>query len=246
MLTLVDLAVIDARLRIIAIEMALNIEHFAKVSLVNDISQDSSEDGYKIVDDYLTGLDDKQRRHLDKAIEDHGKSEYCGDLIKKYDGKYPIWVFVEILGFGDFIYFYKFCAHKYSNRQMINNFYLMLNVKSIRNAAAHNNCIINDFLGRDSEYATNYFLVNALSRSGNISKQVRDTQLKKMRMQQIITLLYTHKTIVTSAGVHQHIAERLNDLSKRIFRNYDYRSCEPLQRSLEFINKVIDDWFKIS
>lgn len=244
---LVDLAIIDTRLRIIVMEMALNVEHFAKVNLLGHVSEDSSEDGYSIVEDYVMELSPSQQARLNGKIENHKASEYCGCLIKKYNGQYPIWAFVEILSFGDFLHFYHHCAKKYStNKRMTENFYLMLAVKSIRNAAAHNNCIINDLLSHLMDIKKlNYGMLRDLSCSKIISKQTRDTQLGKLRLQQLITLFYAHKTIVTSNGVHEHIATNLNEFANRLFKNHDYAACEPLQKSLKFIKDSIDLWYKI-
>lgn len=245
---LVDLAIIDTRLRILVLEMALNIEHFAKVNLLSYVSDDSSEDGYSIVSDYIESLTVLQRERLMKEMENRKTSEYCGDLILKYKGQYPIWAFVEILSFGDFLYFYKYCAKKYTaNKNLKTNFHLMFSVKAIRNAAAHNNCIMNNLLSRSSDMKdVNHSLLRDLATNTRISKQIRDTHLSKLRIHQIITLLYAHKTIVTSTGMHKHIAERLQDLSARFFKNHDYTACESLKTSLKFIKEVVDFWFKIA
>lgn len=63
---LVDLAVIDSRLRLIVVQMALNIEHFAKVRLLARVTNDEAEDGYAIVEDYMRALPEANRRHLDE------------------------------------------------------------------------------------------------------------------------------------------------------------------------------------
>lgn len=242
---LIDLAIIDTRLRILIVEMALNIEHFAKVNLLNYVNDDEQEDGYSIVDEYIKSLSDIQQGRLQKEIDKNKENEYCGDIIEKYDGRYPIWAFIEILSLGGFLPFYKYCADKYRDKSLQDNFYLMLNVKCIRNAAAHNNCVINNLLGTTIKHRPNYNLVQDLAKQKQISRQVRMTQLNKMRVRQFVSLLYAHKIIVTSSGVHNHIAERLKDLTDRFFKKYDYEACIPLKNSLDFMKKVVDFWFKI-
>ena len=66
------------------------------------------------------------------------------DLVTKYDGEYPIWVFVEIVPFGRLIKFYRFIAEKLKDKKMINESYMLMDVRELRNACAHNNCIIHD------------------------------------------------------------------------------------------------------
>lgn len=73
---LVDLAVIDTRLRMIIIEMSLNIEHFAKVKLLKCITKDANEDGYSIVTGYCNSLSSDERQHIDDEITRNQNSIY--------------------------------------------------------------------------------------------------------------------------------------------------------------------------
>ena len=52
---------------------------------------------------------------LMNEIHRNKDSDYCGGIINKYDGQYPVWAFVEIIPFGSFISFLKFCG-EYFNR----------------------------------------------------------------------------------------------------------------------------------
>ena len=95
--------------------MCLNIEHFVKVKLLKLIS-DSDEDGYSVVSDYFASLVQRSNPDVDRAkrlndeINRNCNSVYCGELIEKYNGQYPVWVFLEIISFGSFIDFYSFCS----------------------------------------------------------------------------------------------------------------------------------------
>lgn len=138
-------------LREIIVQMALNIEHFAKVKLMKLITDNPNEDGYTIVSDYINNLPENNRIHLMQELNKNSRSPYCREAYLKYKDDLPVWVFLEIITFGSFISFYKNSIERPSfqfTRQESNrykdNFYLMLTVKYIRNAAAHNNCILND------------------------------------------------------------------------------------------------------
>lgn len=63
-----DLSIIDTRLRMIILEMALNIEHFTKVDLIRKITDSDVEDGYKIVQDYTSSLSAKSQASLTRNL----------------------------------------------------------------------------------------------------------------------------------------------------------------------------------
>lgn len=240
---LIDLAIIDTRLRIIVLEMSLNIEHFSKVHLLLMLNK-NNVDAYDILQDYLSTLDEKSMEYLKKTLEHSCKSLYCKDLYSKQSlEKMPVWAFIELLPFGEYIGFYLFCANRLKDRNMKNVFYLMLDVKKIRNAAAHNNCIIND-LGSVSEHTVNYNVSNSLSKMG-FSQFTKRNKLKKARIAQIIICLYAHKEIVTSVGVHKHVVYMLNEFKERLFRDKRYENNLQIRTVFELFQKVIDTWFSV-
>ena len=150
---LVDLSIIDMHLRNLTFQMCLDVEHDLKVQLLNDITHDHNEDGYNIVTDFIN-----QNDYLIDEIYKKRFSTYVGDLINKFftfethkntnnkdiiddvDIRCPIWAFVEIISFGTFInlYDYYYDLNALVQKQLLNP------IKSLRNACAHNNCIINN------------------------------------------------------------------------------------------------------
>lgn len=161
----------------------------------------------------------------------------------KYDGEYPIWVFVEIIPFGRLTKFYRFVAEKMQDRKMIKESYMLLDVRELRNACVHNNCIINDLRSNTSKYKVNYEIISEMSKIG-ISKRVRDNKLSNVRLKQLTTLLYLNRNIVTSEGVLNYQTKMLHELKDRILYHIDYYDTNELvQTSLEFLNKIIDKWY---
>mgnify|MGYP000913572747 FL=1 len=54
-----DLATIDHMLRYTLLPMTLDIEHFAKIKLMREVTERADEDGYSIVADYLESLSER-------------------------------------------------------------------------------------------------------------------------------------------------------------------------------------------
>lgn len=150
--------------------------------MVTEAIQDSDEDGYEIVVDYrahLKSIDMEKgshlSEHLEKELMRNIDNPYCGGIIGKYYQRYPVWAFVEIIPLGSLIHFYEFCAKRLNSKEMLNDFYLLKAIKELRNASAHNNCILNDLSAKDNDKTQNYDLIRELK---SISKTTRDKKLK--------------------------------------------------------------------
>lgn len=240
---LMDLSIVDMRIRKTMLSIVLDLEHYTKVKLLSKI-ENTSKDGYTIVEEYMQDLKAKNEYdYFEKELNKNKTGTYCGDLVTKYDGEYPIWVFVEIIPFGRLIKFYRFVANKLQDRKMMDESYMLMDVRELRNACAHNNCIINDLKAYTSKYPANYRVRNEVAKIG-ISKKVRDNKLSNIRMKQLITLLYLNKNIITSKGVLKYQTETLHELKNRIEHHIDYYNTNELvQTSLKFLNKIIDNWY---
>ena len=240
---LMDLSIVDMRIRKTMLSIVLDLEHYTKVKLLSKI-ENTSKDGYTIVEEYMQDLRAKNEYdYFEKELNKNKTGTYCGDLVTKYDGEYPIWVFVEIIPFGRLIKFYRFVANKLQDRKMMDESYMLMDVRELRNACAHNNCIINDLKAYTSKYPANYRVRNEVAKIG-ISKKVRDNKLSNIRMKQLITLLYLNKNIITSEGVLKYQTETLHELKNRIEHHIDYYNTNELvQTSLKFLNKIIDNWY---
>lgn len=240
---LMDLSIVDMRIRKTMLSIVLDLEHYTKVKLLSKI-ENTSKDGYTIVEEYMQDLKAKNEYdYFEKELNKNKTGTYCGDLVTKYDGEYPIWVFVEIIPFGRLIKFYRFVANKLQDRKMMDESYMLMDVRELRNACAHNNCIINDLKAYTSKYPANYRVRNEVAKIG-ISKKVRNNKLSNIRMKQLITLLYLNKNIITSEGVLKYQTETLHELKNRIEHHIDYYNTNELvQTSLKFLNKIIDNWY---
>ena len=193
---------------------------------------ESTDDGYNIVDCYLKKLkqtdDDPSNDYtpynsLMHEIHRNKDSEYCGGIIRTYDGKYPVWAFVEIVPFGSFLNFLGFCADYFQEECFKTDFFLLKDVKRIRNVTAHNNCLIYNLKPNTTKYHTNNNVTRFLSDPKfGISKSSRQRKMSNSALNDIVTLIYTYVRIVKSSGVLNARRNNLNESIKRCYKNIDY------------------------
>ena len=223
--------------------MALDIEHHTKLQLLRKIDE-YDEDSYQIVKDYIDSLDEKYRKYLFNELNRNRGNAYYGDIIEKYDGNYPVWVFLEIILFGRMVAFYCFCANRFSDKEMKNNYYGLLTCKRIRNVAAHSNCILNELRLHTAEHLTNKDIIKELISIPHMNSNFRKNKMSNVRIQQIVTLLYMHKKTVRSEGVALYESRELKKLMRRIDRNPNYYKTNKLvQGTFKFLELVVDSWF---
>lgn len=135
---LVELSKLDMYLRELIIRISLHTEHFLKVKLIDDLTKNEKEDGYHVVRELFS----KYPFILDNLNQKRSNSA-CSDLIRKYENEWATWNLVEVLSFGDFIKLYElyYTLYPENSNETVRN--LLWPLKFIRNASAHNNCLLN-------------------------------------------------------------------------------------------------------
>ena len=233
---LIELARIDVEVRHILLKMCLDIEHFLKVALITEVEANlggaSGEDGYQIVTNYVMDIRNasfsercarigKRASAINKKITQNKNNPYCGGLLDKYSDDMPIWAFIELISFGDL----KDLIQYYSE---VTGWIPPVDLKSldrvrqIRNAAAHNNCIINDLRASKDSINTPPFITNFVMAAG-VKKDARTKRLSNSRVNQLVHLLYVYNKVVTSANTRANRLSELKDLlNTRMLKNQQY------------------------
>lgn len=241
---LIDLSIVDMLLRYEMLPMTLDIEHFAKVRLLQRIEAEG-EDGYEIVASFLKA-DKQSLTRIKRELEQCRKSPYIKGIVEKYPNcDFPVWAFLELLTFGSFVYFHHHCANRFNDKEMGKRFYALQSVRSIRNACAHNNCILNELASGEPMHRPQKIVSNAVSKINGIGKEQRTSKLNNDRIQEIATTLYTHSTIVSS-GVKTNRAAHLHAFVARMNKHIDYYGSNyQVSSAFDFITKLIYAWFPL-
>lgn len=250
-----ELSTIDMHFRFIVSKMCLDIEHALKVQILKDIENDSSTDGYDIVNMFLS-----QNSYVIGKLEATSASPFTSDLIhkyfslhriyntskKKYENKIaafndcPAWVLLELLTFGDFIKFYEFY---YSSRKLakISSPIISL-VKSLRNGVAHNNCILADLTHGTSRAPGE--ISRAVKKVSTINTNQRQKKLCCRPMLEFVSLLYAYNLVV-SDKVKYHRIKELKSLffDRMLHKKGFFQKNELIKSNYEFACKVINSFF---
>lgn len=240
---LIELSTLDMYLRKEILSITLDIEHYLKVRLLKDVSNNPDEDGYNIVQSFFKGNPEVKEKTIQKT-----KNSYCSRLIDNNKDHFSIWVLVEILSFGDFINLYEHYYNTYNS--MYKNKYSLKNdikpVKLLRNAAAHNNCLINTL--RDNNYqgfSLNRSVNTFIAKLKTCSNKVQNKKMGCRVVHDFTVMLYVFYKLTEDTELHKSREYTLNKLKKlletRFKKHKDYFEKNALlETNLDFVKNIID------
>lgn len=251
---LVDLSIIDYRMRLILFKMIIDIEHYLKIRILNTIENIHEEDGYSVVNKYLDQdfNDSKFPKKVHESIRKKVTNEYYQKIFSKYDldnddkiENIPIWEFLEIITFGELINFFEFYTTEYQlkDRKYV---FILREINKLRNAVAHNSCVLSELDKKDNHHRADTLIINYLNDCG-IGQASRNNKLSNSRIRQITYTLYMFNIIVTSEGVKNNVKRDITKLFYgRIIYNHNYYNNNGLLKSIyNYFDKIITNDYKV-
>ena len=235
-----ELSTLDMHLRKTILSMALDIEHALKTQLLLNLSQNDAEDGYEIVKQYL----DTDYTRLKLLYDKIGKSA-ASDLIQKRKDKndnYALWELVEVISFGEFIDLYQLYYSTYPSKENDFSSYLW-SIKFLRNAAAHNNCLLNSLKApyHVTIHKTKDILFE-LSKIKSISANTREKWMSNPVIHDFIILVFVYVKLIKSSGIKQKGIDNLHWLfNERMLEHKDFfEKNNTITESHNFTSKIVN------
>lgn len=229
-----DLARIDMYFREIVLKMTIDIEHFIKVKILSESQKNEDDDAYKIVADFLS-----YNYQIKNKITEHSNNGYNSLLIKQYTPNFPLWVFLEIISFGDLTRFYSFYTKKFSSKDNISDF--LWSARILRNAAAHNSCILNRLKESFQDTKINRTLMEAIK---NEYPAIDAKKLKKYLqnpvIQDFLVILMLYKKLDASKDMLKKRLAEITNFFRRCKKHATYyRNNNKLLSVYAFVNFFI-------
>ena len=231
---LVEMSTIDMYLRKILFKMTIDLEHYLKVKLVDDCQNNPADDGYEVVKAFLN-----KNQEVWKTLKTGSAFiTYNERYSSRYKNNPAVWNIVEMLSFNDFTNFYSFY---YNFFRMEGGWSKQFNaVRNLRNAAAHNSCILCSFTpvrNGDGETAMELIYGNMGMDSRTIFKMMSVPFLNDFAV-----LLSVYKKMATHPAVLENTLKEVMDFfDGRMIRHKDYfENFTEVKNAYRFARGVVE------
>ena len=231
---LVEMSTIDMYLRKKLFKLAIDLEHYLKMKLVGDCQENPDDDGYKVVEAFL----EKHPRVRESIQSGFKLIGYYDKTFFRFTKAPAVWNIVEMMDFNDFTNFYSFY---YGYFHMDGGWSKQFDaVRRIRNAAAHNSCILCSFVPRqkgDVETILELLDGNLGMSQGTISQMMGVPFINDFTV-----LLSVYAKMATHPAVlRKTLKEVLEFFDGRMIKNKEYfENFTEVKNAYRFAHSVVE------
>lgn len=246
------LANLDLQLRKSILGICMDIEHSIKLNILKECENNINDDGYTITFKFLQGnpyickeiVKKSLHGHLTDLLSHYISTDYTNDSLEcvtdrgeKFYLSIPIWVLLEGLTFNNLISFYEFYFQEIDKKLLIEKGVLNC-VRSIRNACAHNNCILTELKSNGTKPVSS---IKKFVRNKEISKDVTKKRLSCRVMYEIVCVVYANckvankSMIIKNMNILKNILNDFGENNENLLHKNDL-----LKSNYDFLKKILD------
>lgn len=237
---LVELSVLDAHFRSKVLDLCLSIEHQLKTMIMRSITENEQEDGFSIIQE----LFETDPQIKDDILRKTNSASF--DLRSHYVDEIPVWVFLELCSYSSLIKLFSLYYEKVDSKVCKNLIPLIYSSKYLRNAAAHNSCLLNslriEYSYQGKPFRSSPKVVSTVRKLKVVSPKSIKRILHNRVIHDFIASLILFKEICKSSKMYSNVMADFEELFKiRFLEHSDYFSGDPLLTSkYAFVVKVFD------
>ena len=243
-----DLSIIDYHLRKILFSITIDIEYYLKVRILRGLRK-INNDGKELVnlflekDYYDLNYPKKIHKGIYKHLEKEKQIKYkieVGKMIKDIE----IDDFLDVITFGELVYFYDFYTKKYDLKEERKLIILLRGVVSLRNRVAHNKLLLNKLYLRNNKYLNNKTLKPYLRECG-VGRELMYNKLSNIIITEITETLFIYDKIVLSENIKYYTKKEIRKFFyNRIPYHKEYYKNNDLLKSIyKYFDKIIKTYY---
>lgn len=234
-----EISTIDMYLRKLLFKMSIDLEHYLKVRLVNECQENSADDGYAVVSAFFRKYPKIRESWL---------------LVNpSYGGMNPgeklpsVWTVLECLSFGDTVQFFEFYYEYFKTESGFED--SLEAVRRIRNAAAHNVCMLCSLdvvpspeSRPDSVSGTRLGNEFIRSRIGGLNPGEISTAMKVPVLHDFAVMLDAYSKIISSAKAKKESFRELQEffVGRMVKRRSWFSETPQIKRAYKFALAVLN------
>ena len=233
---LVELSTIDMFFFFLLLKMTIDLEHYLKVKLVNDCQNNPADDGYEVVQAFLQ-RDRTVKNELQKGSWLAG---YGGIDFEKYLAAPAVWNFLEMINFFTFTNFFAFYYEFFRSESEYTKRFD--SIRRIRNACAHNVCMLCSFKpvqNFKNDIEENFELLQAKvgGSPGTVS-----SCMKVPLLNDFAVMLSIYTKLVTSPQVKELTLKEVADFfdGRMVYRKHYFEQMPDIKNAYKFARSVLE------